>query len=72
MIDRTYVSPVSRQAMLLGISRSSVYYAPRPVSDAHLARRRHIDESHREHSFAGAAWCVGYFGTRAMSSGASV
>jgi hypothetical protein len=40
MIDRTHVLPVSRQPKLLGVSRSSVYYQPRPVSDADLALMR--------------------------------
>jgi putative transposase len=54
MIDRTHVLPVSRQAKLLGVSRSSVYYLPRAVSDAALALMRRIDELHLEHPFAGA------------------
>jgi putative transposase len=29
--------PITRQAELLGISRGSVYYVPRPVPDADLA-----------------------------------
>jgi hypothetical protein len=36
MIDRTSKLSVSRQAGVLGISRGSVYYQPRPVSDADL------------------------------------
>jgi putative transposase len=58
MIDRTHVLPVSRQAKLLGVSRSSVYYQPRPVSDADLALMRRIDELHLEHPFAGARMLV--------------
>jgi putative transposase len=54
MIDRTHVLPVSRQVKLLGISRSSAYYAPRAVSAADLALMRRIDELHLEHPFAGA------------------
>jgi hypothetical protein len=34
--DRTSKLSVSRQAGVLGISRGSVYYQPRPVSDADL------------------------------------
>lgn len=34
MIDPTAKLSVSRQAIVLGISRSSIYYQPRPVSDA--------------------------------------
>jgi putative transposase len=54
MIDRAHPLPVSRQVKLVGISRSSVYYAPSPVSGADLALMRRIDELHLEHPFAGA------------------
>lgn len=36
MIDRSHDLPVARQARELGISRGSVYYLPRPVSEADL------------------------------------
>jgi len=54
MIDRDHTLTVTRQAALLGISRGSVYYLPRPVSDADLALMRRIDELHLEHPFMGA------------------
>lgn len=54
MIDRTHGLPLSRQANAVGISRSSVYYLPRPVSLADLALMRRIDELHLEYPFAGA------------------
>ena len=54
MIDRNDQLSVTRQAQLLGISRGSVYYLPRPVGDADLALMRHIDEWHLEHPFMGA------------------
>lgn len=53
MIERSHELPVSRQAELLGISRSSVYYEPEPVSDADHRLMRRIDELHLEHPFAG-------------------
>ena len=37
MIDRNDDLPMSRQAKVLGISRGSVYYLPRPVSADDLA-----------------------------------
>ena len=49
MIDRNNELPVSHQAKLLGISRGSVYYQPRGVSEAELSLMRHIDELHLEH-----------------------
>jgi putative transposase len=45
--------PLVRQAELLRLSRSSVYYEPRPVPAAELAIMRRIDELHLEHPFAG-------------------
>lgn len=54
MIDRHHDLSITQQASLLGISRGSVYYLPRPVSDADLALMRRIDELHLEHPFMGA------------------
>ena len=45
---------VLRQAQLLALSRSAVYYRPQPTSVADLALMRRIDELHLEHPFAGA------------------
>ncbi len=53
MIDRDHDLPTQRQAALVGISRGSVYYLPRPVSDADLLLMRRIDEMHLELPFAG-------------------
>ncbi len=54
MIDATHKLPVKRQAELLDMSRSNVYYLPRPVADADLALMRRIDELHMNFPFAGA------------------
>jgi len=54
MIDRNDRLPITRQAQLLGISRGSVYYLPRSVSQADLALMRRLDELHLEHPFMGA------------------
>ena len=53
MIDRSHELPLSRQAVLLHLSRSSLYYAPQPVPDAELAIMRRIDELHLDYPFAG-------------------
>ena len=53
MIDRTHDLPLARQATLLQLSRSSLYYAPQPVPEADLAIMRRIDALHLEHPFAG-------------------
>ncbi len=60
MIDRTHRLSVVRQAKLLGFSRGSVYYSPRPVSDGDLALMRRIDELHLDYPFAGAGCCKGF------------
>ena len=53
MIDGEHGLSITKQAKALGISRSSVYYLPRPVSPANLAIMRRIDELHLEFPFAG-------------------
>ena len=59
MIDRDHELSVSRQAKALGISRGSVYYLPRPTSEADLALMRRIDELHLEYPFAGSRMLKG-------------
>ena len=54
MIDRDAELPIKRQALLLGISRGSVYYHPEPIADSELTLMRRIDELHLEHPFMGA------------------
>ena len=53
MIDRGHGLSVARQAKALGISRGSVYYLPRPASEADLSLMRRIDELHLDYPFAG-------------------
>jgi len=53
MINREHTLPVTRQAELLELSRSAVYYRPVPVSAADLALMRRIDELHLDYPFAG-------------------
>lgn len=53
MIDRDHCLPVKRQAELLGISRSTVYYQPVAIAEAELALMRRIDRLHLEHPYAG-------------------
>ena len=53
MIDRAHDLPITRQSEALNISRSSVYYLPRPVSEADLAIMRRLDRLHLEFPFAG-------------------
>lgn len=53
MIDRNHPLSIGTQANLLGMSRSAVYYLPRPTSAADLALMRAIDELHLEFPFMG-------------------
>jgi putative transposase len=53
MIDREHDLPITKQAEVLSISRGSVYYLPRPVSEADLAIMRRLDRLHMEFPFAG-------------------
>jgi putative transposase len=69
MIDRAHALPVTKQAKLLGISRSSVYYLPRPVPAADLAIMRQLDELHLEFPFAGARILRGLLATSGSKIG---
>ena len=53
MIDRGHELPLARQADLLGLSRSNLYYEARPVPAAELAIMRRIDALHMDYPFAG-------------------
>ncbi len=53
MIDREHDLPIQKQAEVLGISRSTVYYEPRPASAEDLWLMRQIDELHLNYPFAG-------------------
>ena len=53
MIDRGHGLALARQSELLGLSRSGLYYRPRPVSAGDLAVMRRLDELHLEAPFAG-------------------
>jgi len=53
VIDRSHDLPLVRQAELLRLSRSRLYYEPRPVSASELVIMRRIDELHLDYPFAG-------------------
>ena len=59
MIDRRHGLSIARQTRALGISRSSVYYMPRPVAAADLGLMRRIDELHLDYPFAGSRMLQG-------------
>ena len=53
MIDRGHPLPIARQARLLGLSRSSIYYRPAATGERDLALMVAIDEVHTELPFYG-------------------
>jgi len=53
MIDPKHDLPIQSQAEVLDISRSTVYYEPRPISAEDLRLMRRIDELHLNYPFAG-------------------
>lgn len=69
MIDRQASLPVTRQARLLGLSRSSVYYRPVDTSEAELKLMAAIDEIHTELPFYGARKICGELSDRGFVVG---
>ena len=54
MIGHDHAVSITRQASLLGMSRGSVYYLPKPTSAADLELMFRIDGLHLEYPFMGA------------------
>ena len=69
MIDRTAERSVSRQAILLGISRGSIYHQNRPVSDADLKLMHRTRKLHMEFPFAGSRMLQGLLVQEGFSAG---
>lgn len=57
------------KADLLGISRGSLYYVSRPVSDADLTLMRRIDALHMEYPFAGSRMMKGLLRQEGFTAG---
>lgn len=53
MIDASHGLAVKRQAQILQLSRSSLYYWPGPLSESSPTLMRRMDELHLEHPCAG-------------------
>jgi putative transposase len=53
MIDREHDLSLTRQAELLDVSRSSIYYSAKPASEHDLKLMRCIDGLHLDYPFAG-------------------
>lgn len=69
MIDKSHELPITRQAELLNISRSNVYYLPPAVSQSDLALMRRMDELHLNYPFAGARMLSAMLGLEGMVTG---
>jgi putative transposase len=54
MIDRSQALPVAKQCRILNLTRSSIYYRPRPVETSDLELMHRMDRLHLEYPFAGA------------------
>jgi putative transposase len=69
MIDRGHDLPITKQAEVLRISRGSVYYLPRPVSESDLAIMRRLDRLHLEFPFAGSRMLRGLLAAEGCKTG---
>jgi putative transposase len=69
MTDRGHNLSLTRQAALLGISRGSLYYAPRPTSADDLKLMRRIDELHMDFPFAGSRMMKGLLRQEGFTAG---
>jgi putative transposase len=59
LIDHSHALSITKQAKALNISRGSVYYLPRPVSESDLAIMKRLDWLHLEYPFAGSRMLQG-------------
>jgi putative transposase len=69
MIDPEHDLPIKQQAEVLEISRSTVYYEPRPISDEDLWLMRQIDELHLNYPFAGSRMLRGLLWQQGLEVG---
>jgi putative transposase len=69
MIDPEHYLAIKQQAEVLGISRSTVYYERRPISDADLWLMRRIDELHLNYPFAGSQMLRGLLWQQGLEVG---
>jgi putative transposase len=69
MIDPEHDLPIKQQAEVLDISRSTVYYEPRPVSEEDLWLMRRIDELHLNYPFAGSRMLRGLLWQQGLEVG---
>ena len=69
MIDPEHDLFIKQQAEVLGISRSTVYYEPRPISEEDLWLMRRLDELHLNYPFAGSRMLRGLLWQQGLEVG---
>jgi putative transposase len=69
MIDPEHDLPIKQQAEVLSISRSTVYYELRPISDEDLWLMRRLDELHLNYPFAGSRMLRGLLWQQGLEVG---
>ena len=69
MIDPEHDLSIQKQAEVLEISRSTVYYQARPVSESDLGLMRQIDELHLNYPFAGSRMLRDMLGQQGLEAG---
>jgi putative transposase len=69
MIDPEHDLAIKQQAEVLGISRSTVYYEPRPISEEDLWLMRRLDELHLNYPFAGSRMLRGLLWQQGLEVG---
>ncbi|UWR87807.1 IS3 family transposase [Phaeobacter inhibens] len=69
MTNRDHKLSLARQADLLGISRGSLYYEPRPACEDDLRLMRRIDELHMDYPFAGSRMMKGLLRQEGFTAG---
>jgi putative transposase len=69
MIDPEHDLPIKQQAEVLDVSRSTVYYKPRPISEEDLRLMRRIDELHLNYPFAGSRMLRGLLWQQGLKVG---
>ena len=69
MIEKAHPLPVTGQARILGLSRSSVYYEPVPTSEADLALMAAMDDIHMTLPFYGIRRIRGELADRGFAVG---
>jgi putative transposase len=69
MINPIHKLSIQKQARVLSVSRSSVYYRPRLLSEDELRLRRIVDELHLNYPFAGSRMLRDFLAQRSIAVG---